>query len=294
MIYNFIKLFIVFFLIVTSSKTVFANEDYLQNFKKEFFYNYEKIQKSKLKNKKTTNEIELNLDKAFSNIKELLNYIENKIKQDEINDALLAMDFLDLMFKKTNSLIPKRYKLNLEELDLSKFTDQELLTLQAVLKDLDKSKINSLRESINIISSMKVIEFPVNDFLKKMAEANIRLNSPRGMSSELDFNDFSLENIDKMNESMDELEDKLTQIDLDSLNENINNIDVAALSVALAELDTSVIADSIGDVSNEVGDYISASSNNSSGIIWAQTCSGGVCVEMDNPTDQWLSDNGFN
>ena len=181
----------VFFLIVTSSKTLFANEDYLQDFKKDFFYNYEKIQKSKLKNKKTTNENELNLDKAFSNIKELLNYIENKIKQDEINDALLAMDFLDLMFKETNSLIPKRYKLNLEELDLSKFTDQELLTLQAVLKDLDKSKINSLRESINIISSMKVIEFPVNDFLKKMEEANIRLNSPRGMSSELDFNDFS-------------------------------------------------------------------------------------------------------
>ena len=48
----------VFFLIVTSSKTLFANEDYLQDFKKDFFYNYEKIQKSKFKNKKTTNENE--------------------------------------------------------------------------------------------------------------------------------------------------------------------------------------------------------------------------------------------
>ena len=80
---------------------------------------------------------------------------------------------------------------------------------------------------------------------------------------------------------------------MDSLNENISNLDVSALSAALAELDTSIIADNIGDISNEVGDYISASSNNSSGIIWAQTCTGDVCVEMDNPTDAWLQEHGF-
>ena len=293
MIYNIIKYTLLFISITIYSSEIFASEKDLNNFKKDFYYQNEKIKKIKFKNK-GKNVDEVNLDKSISALTELNIFIEDRIRKNEIDEALISMDFLDFMYKEINTKFPKRYKLNLEELDLSVFTNEELAQLQLILADLEKSKIINFKDVLSVLTQMKNTDFNTKNFLNKMNEFGVSIKPPVGISLDFDLTNLSSENIDQMNDNMRELEDQLAKIDLDSLNENISNLDVSALSAALAELDTSIIADNIGDISNEVGDYISASSNNSSGIIWAQTCSGDVCVEMDNPTDAWLQEHGFN
>ena len=292
MIYNIIKYTLLFISITIYSSEIFASEKDLNNFKKDFYYQNEKIKKIKFKNK-GKNVDEVNLDKSISALTELNIFIEDRIRKNEIDEALISMDFLDFMYKEINTKFPKRYKLNLEELDLSVFTNEELAQLQLILADLEKSKIINFKDVLSVLTQMKNTDFNTKNFLNKMNEFGVSIKPPVGVSLDFDLTNLSSENIDQMNDNMSELEDQLANIDLDSLNENISNLDVSALSAALAELDTSIIADNIGDISNEVGDYISASSNNSSGIIWAQTCSGNVCVEMDNPTDAWLEEHGF-
>ena len=292
MIYNIIKYTLLFISITIYSSEIFASEKDLNNFKKDFYYQNEKIKKIKFKNK-GKNVDEVNLDKSISALTELNIFIEDRIRKNEIDEALISMDFLDFMYKEINTKFPKRYKLNLEELDLSVFTNEELAQLQFILADLEKSKIINFKDVLSVVTQMKNTNFNIKNFLNKMNEYGVSIKPPVGISLDFDLTNLSSENIDQMNDNMSELEDQLANIDLDSLNENISNLDVSALSAALAELDTSIIADNIGDISNEVGDYISASSNNSSGIIWAQTCSGNVCVEMDNPTDAWLQEHGF-
>ena len=292
MIYNIIKYTLLFISITIYSSEIFASEKDLNNFKKDFYYQNEKIKKIKFKNK-GKNVDEVNLDKSISALTELNIFIEDRIRKNEIDEALISMDFLDFMYKEINTKFPKRYKLNLEELDLSVFTNEELVQLQLILADLEKSKIINFKDVLSVLTQMKNTDFNTKNFLNKMNEFGVSIKPPVGVSLDFDLTNLSSENIDQMNDNMSELEDQLANIDLDSLNENISNLDVSALSAALAELDTSIIADNIGDISNEVGDYISASSNNSSGIIWAQTCSGDVCVEMDNPTDAWLEEHGF-
>ena len=292
MIYNIIKYTLLFISITIYSSEIFASEKDLNNFKKDFYYQNEKIKKIKFKNK-GKNVDEVNLDKSISALTELNIFIEDRIRKNEIDEALISMDFLDFMYKEINTKFPKRYKLNLEELDLSVFTNEELAQLQLILADLEKSKIINFKDVLSVLTQMKNTDFNTKNFLNKMNEFGVSIKPPVGVSLDFDLTNLSSENIDQMNDNMSELEDQLANIDLDSLNENISNLDVSALSAALAELDTSIIADNIGDISNEVGDYISASSNNSSGIIWAQTCSGDVCVEMDNPTDAWLEEHGF-
>ena len=293
MIYNIIKYTLLFISITIYSSEIFASEKELNNFKKDFNYQNKKIKKIKFKNK-GKNVDEVNLDKSISALTELNIFIEDRIRKNEIDEALISMDFLDFMYKEINTKFPKIYKLNLEELDLSVFTNEELVQLQLILADLEKSKIINFKDILSVVTQMKNTDFNTKNFLNKMNEFGVSIKPPVGMSLDFDLTNLSSENIDQMNDNMSELEDQLAKIDLDSLNENISNLDVSALSAALAELDTSIIADNIGDVSNEVGDYISASSNNSSGIIWAQTCTGNVCVEMDNPTDAWLQEHGFN
>ena len=292
MIYNIIKYTLLFISITIYSSEIFASEKDLNNFKKDFYYQNEKIKKIKFKNK-GKNVDEVNLDKSISALTELNIFIEDRIRKNEIDEALISMDFLDFMYKEINTKFPKRYKLNLEELDLSVFTNEELVQLQLILADLEKSKIINFKDVLNVLTQMKNTDFNTKNFLNKMNEFGVSIKPPVGISLDFDLTNLSSENIDQMNDNMSELEDQLAKIDLDSLNENISNLDVSALSAALAELDTSIIADNLGDISDEVGDYISASSNNSSGIIWAQTCSGNVCVEMDNPTDAWLQEHGF-
>ena len=292
MIYNIIKYTLLFISITIYSSEIFASEKDLNNFKKDFYYQNEKIKKIKFKNT-GKNVDEVNLDKSISALTELNIFIEDRIRKNEIDEALISMDFLDFMYKEINTKFPKRYKLNLEELDLSVFTNEELAQLQLILADLEKSKIINFKDVLSVLTQMKNTDFNTKNFLNKMNEFGVSIKPPVGVSLDFDLTNLSSENIDQMNDNMSELEDQLANIDLDSLNENISNLDVSALSAALAELDTSIIADNIGDISNEVGDYISASSNNSSGIIWAQTCSGNVCVEMDNPTDAWLEEHGF-
>ena len=292
MIYNIIKYTLLFISITIYSSEIFASEKDLNNFKKDFYYQNEKIKKIKFKNT-GKNVDEVNLDKSISALTELNIFIEDRIRKNEIDEALISMDFLDFMYKEINTKFPKRYKLNLEELDLSVFTNEELAQLQLILADLEKSKIINFKDVLSVLTQMKNTDFNTKNFLNKMNEFGVSIKPPVGISLDFDLTNLSSENIDQMNDNMSELEDQLANIDLDSLNENISNLDVSALSAALAELDTSIIADNIGDISNEVGDYISASSNNSSGIIWAQTCSGNVCVEMDNPTDAWLEEHGF-
>ena len=292
MIYNIIKYTLLFISITIYSSEIFASEKDLNNFKKDFYYQNEKIKKIKFKNK-GKNVDEVNLDKSISALTELNIFIEDRIRKNEIDEALISMDFLDFMYKEINTKFPKRYKLNLEELDLSVFTDEELVQLQLILADLEKSKIINFKDVLSVLTQMKNTDFNTNNFLNKMNEFGVSFKPPVGTSFDFDLTNLSSENIDQMNDNMRELEDQLAKIDLDSLNENISNLDVSALSAALSELDTSIIADNLGDISDEVGDYISASSNNSSGIIWAQTCSGNVCVEMDNPTDAWLQEHGF-
>jgi len=288
-IYKYTSLFIL--IIIYSFKT-FAIEKDLNNFKKDFYYQNEKIKNLKFKNK-SRNIDEVNLDESIKALTELNIYIEEQVRKDNINEALISMDLLDFMYKEIDKKFPKRYKLDLEELNLSAFSNDELVQLQIILNDLEKSKINNFKSALSVVTQMKNTDFNIKNFLVNMSEFGISLKPPVGTSLDFDLTNLSSENLDEMNNNMSELEDQLASIDLDSLNENISNLDVSALSVALAELDTSVIADNIGDVSNEVGDYISASSNNSSGIIWAQTCTGNVCVEMDNPTDEWLEEHGF-
>ena len=292
MIYNIIKYTLLLLSITIYSSEIFASEKDLNNFKKDFYYQNEKIKKIKFKNK-GKNVDEVNLDKSISALTELNIFIEDRIRKNEIDEALISMDFLDFMYKEINTKFPKRYKLNLEELDLSVFTNEELAQLQLILADLEKSKIINFKDVLSVLTQMKNTDFNTKNFLNKMNEFGVSIKPPVGISLDFDLTNLSSENIDQMNDNMSKLEDQLANIDLDSLNENISNLDVSALSAALAELDTSIIADNIGDISNEVGDYISASSNNSSGIIWAQTCSGNVCVEMDNPTDAWLEEHGF-
>ena len=292
MIYNIIKYTLLFISITIYSSEIFASEKDLNNFKKDFYYQNEKIKKIKFKNT-GKNVDEVNLDKSISALTELNIFIEDRIRKNEIDEALISMDFLDFMYKEINTKFPKRYKLNLEELDLSVFTNEELVQLQLILADLEKSKIINFKDVLNVLTQMKNTDFNTKNFLNKMNEFGVSIKPPDGISLDFDLTNLSSENIDQMNDNMRELEDQLAKIDLDSLNENISNLDVSALSAALSELDTSIIADNLGDISDEVGDYISASSNNSSGIIWAQTCSGNVCVEMDNPTDAWLQEHGF-
>ena len=292
MIYNIIKYTLLLLSITIYSSEIFASEKDLNNFKKDFYYQNEKIKKIKFKNK-GKNVDEVNLDKSISALTELNIFIEDRIRKNEIDEALISMDFLDFMYKEINTKFPKRYKLNLEELDLSVFTNEELAQLQLILADLEKSKIINFKDVLSVLTQMKNTDFNTKNFLNEMNEFGVSIKPPVGISFDFDLTNLSSENIDQMNDNMSELEDQLANIDLDSLSENISNLDVSALSAALAELDTSIIADNIGDISNEVGDYISASSNNSSGIIWAQTCSGDVCVEMDNPTDAWLEEHGF-
>ena len=57
------------------------------------------------------------------------------------------MDLLDFMYKEINTKFPKRYKLNLEELDLSVFTNEELAQLQLILADLEKVKLSTSRKA---------------------------------------------------------------------------------------------------------------------------------------------------
>jgi len=292
MIYNIIKYTLLFISITIYSYEIFASEKDFNNFKKDFYYQNEKIKKIKFKNT-GKNVDEVNLDKSISALTELNIFIEDRIRKNEIDEALISMDFLDFMYKEINTKFPKRYKLNLEELDLSVFTNEELVQLQLILADLEKSKIINFKDVLNVLTQMKNTDFNTKNFLNKMNEFGVSIKPPVGISLDFDLTNLSSENIDQMNDNMRELEDQLAKIDLDSLNENISNLDVSALSAALAELDTSIIADNLGDISDEVGDYISASSNNSSGIIWAQTCTGNVCVEMDNPTDAWLQEHGF-
>ena len=292
MIYNIIKYTLLFISITIYSSEIFASEKDLNNFKKDFYYQNEKIKNLKFKNK-SRNIDEVNLDESIKALTELNIYIEEQVRKDNINEALISMDLLDFMYKEIDKKFPKRYKLDLEELNLSAFSNEELVQLQIILNDLEKSKINNFKSALSVVTQMKNTDFNIKNFLVNMSEFGISLKPPVGTSLDFDLTNLSSENLDQMNNNMSELEDQLASIDLDSLNENISNLDVSALSVALAELDTSVIADNIGDVSNEVGDYISASSNNSSGIIWAQTCTGNVCVEMDNPTDAWLQEHGF-
>tara|TARA_Y100000768_G_C23938173_1_gene663655 strand:+ start:367 stop:1251 length:885 start_codon:yes stop_codon:yes gene_type:complete len=293
MTYNIIKYTLLFIIITIYSFKTFASEKALKNFKKDFFYQNEKIKKVKFKNK-SRNVDEANLDKSINALTELNIFIEDKLRKDDIDEALIAMDLLDFMYKEINKNFPKRYKLNLEELNLSDFTNEELVQLQLILSDLEKSKIINFKEALSVLTQIKKTNFNTNDFFNKMNEFGVSIKPPDGMALNFDLTNLSSANIDKINKNMSELEDQLSKIDLDSLNENISNLDVSALSAALADLDTSIIADNIGDISNEVGDYISASSNNSSGIIWAQTCTGNVCVEMENPTDAWLQEHGFN
>ena len=292
MIYNIIKYTLLFISITIYSSEIFASEKDLNNFKKDFYSQNEKIKNLRFKNK-STNVDEVNIDESINALTELNIYIEDQVRKDNIDEALISMDLLDFMYKEINTNFPKRYKLNLEELNLSAFTNDELVQLQIILNDLEKSKINNFKSALSVVTQMKNTDFNIKNFLNKMSEFGVLIKPPVGTSLDFDLTNLSSENIDQMNNNMSELEDQLAKIDLDSLNENISNLDVGALSTALAELDTSVIADNIGDVSNEVGDYISASSNNSSGIIWAQTCSGDVCVSMDNPTDAWLEEHGF-
>ena len=293
MIYNIIKYTLLFISITIYSSKIFASEKDLNNFIKDFYYQNEKIKKIKFKNQ-GKNVDEVNLDKSINALTELNIFIEDRIRKNEIDEALISMDFLNFMYKEINTKFPKRYKLNLEELDLSVFTNEELAQLQLILADLEKSKIINFKEALSVLTQMKNTDFNTKNFLNKMNEFGVSIKPPVGISLDFDLTNLSTENIEEINKNMGKLEDQLAKIDLDSLNENISNLDVSALSAALAELDTSIIADNIGDISNEVGDYISASSNNSSGIIWAQTCSGDVCVEMDNPTDAWLQEHGFN
>ena len=293
MTYKIYKYTLLFILIIIYSFKTFAIEKDLNNFKKDFYYQNEKIKNLKFKNK-SKNIDEVNIDESINALTELNIYIEEQVRKDNINEALISMDLLDFMYKEIDKKFPKRYKLDLEELNLSAFSNEELVQLQIILNDLEKSKINNFKSALSVVTQMKNTDFNIKNFLVNMSEFGISLKPPVGTSLDFDLTNLSSENLDEMNNNMSELEDQLASIDLDSLNENISNLDVSALSVALAELDTSVIADNIGDVSNEVGDYISASSNNSSGIIWAQTCTGNVCVEMDNPTDAWLEEHGFN
>tara|TARA_B100000963_G_C22520028_1_gene622611 strand:- start:183 stop:1067 length:885 start_codon:yes stop_codon:yes gene_type:complete len=293
MIYKICKYTLLFILIVIYSYKTFASEKDLKNFKKDFYYQNKKIKNVKFRHK-SRNVDEVNLDESINALTELNIYIEDQVRKDNIDEALISMDLLDFMYKEINTKFPKRYKLNLEELNLSAFSNDELVQLQIILNDLEKSKINNFKSALSVVTQMKNTDFNIGNFLIKMSEFGISIKPPAGTSLDFDLTNFSSENLDQINNNMSELEDQLAKIDLDSLNENISNLDVSALSAALAELDTSVIADNIGDVSNEVGDYISASSNNSSGIIWAQTCTGDVCVEMDNPTDAWLEEHGFN
>ncbi len=170
---------------------------------------------------KPSNTLSTNVDIVLDDFHEHLIFIKNKIDINDLESAAYAMDFLINAISEVTSAIPSETKLNLSNVKFEELDEDDKEIMKGVLTDLTSKKINLIKNSMHYAIKLK--------------------------KSDLN----SIETINKINNlglGFDQLDDDLTEVDLDlSKIADLNFDQLESALSSLEEIDMEQVTQEIGE-----------------------------------------------
>jgi hypothetical protein len=157
---------------------------------------------------KPSNTLSTNVDIVLEDFEEHLIFIKNKIDINDLEAAAYAMDFLINAVSEVSSSIPSETKLDLSEVKFDELDEEKNEIMKGILTDITSKKINLIKNSIHYSIQLKKSGLGSVDTINK---------------------------INSLGLGFDQLDDDLTEVDLDL--SKVAELDFNELETALASLE---------------------------------------------------------
>ena len=260
--YKFVNLFLNFFILIIIFIFINTHSSFSNNHEEEDFGPLDEqssnlindFQRSISEMKLANSELSTNIDIILENLLDLVTFIDQSIKDNDLESAALALDFIINTISEVNSNLPTETKLDLSDIKFEDINEEKKEIIVDILTDINSKKINLLKDTIYYGTKLKEKNIDVFTIISNVNNSSLGFEQ---LNEEITGVKLDLSIVDTLD--FNELESalkSLEQIDIEKMTSEIE--DSIKESTQLIEQVVQDVAEAVAVTASQVMDEINS------------------------------------